>query len=64
MKKIFTLLSVFLMATGINAGEIDYQFNWGTSIEGNVSQAANVIGVKKASDGNYFVSLVQAGAGW
>lgn len=61
MKKIFTLLSVFLMATGINAGGIDYQFNWGTSIEGNVSQAANVIGVKKASDGNYFVSLVWGG---
>lgn len=46
---------------GASADGLDYSFNWGTSIEGTVSQAANVIGVDKASDGNYFVSLVWGG---
>lgn len=61
MKKLFTLLSVCMMFVGATAQGIDYKFNWGTSIEGHNSQAANVIGVDNTADGNYFASLVWAG---
>lgn len=61
MKKVFTSLFVFLAAINIHAGNFDYQFNWATSIEGHNAQGANVIGVKKASDGNYFAALVWGG---
>lgn len=43
------------------AQSVDYTFNWATSIEGTVSQAANVIGVKKAADGKYLTALVWGG---
>lgn len=61
MKKLFTLLFVSVMTLGASADEADYSFNWGTSIEGTVAQAANVIGVKQAADGNYFAALVWGG---
>lgn len=61
MKKVFTLLFTFLAALCANAEELGYTFNWATSIEGTVSQSANVIGVKEASDGNYLMSIVWGG---
>lgn len=61
MKKLFTLLFASLMAMGATAAEPEYSFNWATSIEGTVAQAANVIGVKQAADGNYFAAMVWGG---
>lgn len=61
MKKVFTSLLVFLAALNIGAEGFDYSFNWGKSIEGTVSQSANVIGIKQASDGNYFTAMVWGG---
>lgn len=61
MKKLFTLLFASLMAMGATAAEPEYSFNWAASIEGTVAQAANVIGVKQAADGNYFAAMVWGG---
>ena len=61
MKKLFTLLVASIATLGGFSQTVDYTFNWATSIEGTVDQAANVIGVKKAADGNYLTALVWGG---
>lgn len=61
MKKLFTLLFISLMTLGASADGVDYSFNWATSVEGTVAQAANVIGVEQAADGNYFAAMVWGG---
>lgn len=61
MKKLFTLLVASIATLGGFSQTVDYTFNWATSIEGTVAQAANVIGVKKAADGNYLTALVWGG---